>query len=347
MFKAMSFPPADALQRPQSHVSGAMMPHSTAHRRYLLVSPCRNEADHMRKTLDSVIAQSLSPVLWVIIDDGSTDATGAILAEYAARHDWIKVVTKPDRGRRLVGPGVIEAFYYGLNQINWQGYDYLCKLDLDLDLPRGYFAGLVARMEAEPRLGSVSGKPWFRDGTGRKIPEQLGDEMSVGMTKFYRTACFRDIGGFVQEVMWDGIDCHKSRQLGWTCRSCPDVELQFEHLRPMGSSQKGIFTGRMRHGYGQYYMGSDFLFFTVSCLWRMRYRPYLLGGLASWWGYVDAWRRGSLRHGDAELMAMIRHYQRRALIVGKARAAGEVEAEHAHLWKGLTQPKTSDLSGQA
>lgn len=310
------------------------MPQSTAPRRYLLVSPCRNEADYMRKTLDSVIAQSLTPALWLIIDDGSTDMTPAILAEYAASHDWIKVVTKPDRGRRQVGPGVIETFYHGLNQIDWQSYDYLCKLDLDLDLPPGYFAGLIARMEAEPRLGSVSGKPWFRDTAGRKVPERLGNEMSVGMTKFYRTACFRDIGGFVQEVMWDGIDCHKSRQLGWTCRSCPDEELQFEHLRPMGSSQKNIFTGRMRHGYGQYYMGSDFLFFTASCLSRLGHPPYVLGALASWWGYVDAWWRSSPRHGDAPLVAMIRRYQRRALIVGKARAAAEIEAENAAHWKG-------------
>ena len=67
----------------------------------------------MRRTLDSVVGQTVRPAKWVIVDDGSTDATPAILAEYAARHDWIEVVAKPDRGARAVGPGVIEAFYSG------------------------------------------------------------------------------------------------------------------------------------------------------------------------------------------------------------------------------------------
>jgi biofilm PGA synthesis N-glycosyltransferase PgaC len=95
---------------------------------------------YMRRTLDSVIAQTVRPALWVIVDDGSTDDTPQILADYTARHDWIRVVPKPDRGHRAVGPGVIEAFYAGLATIDLGDFDYLCKLDLDLDLPVGYFA---------------------------------------------------------------------------------------------------------------------------------------------------------------------------------------------------------------
>lgn len=287
----------------------------------------------MARTLESVIAQDLVPALWLIIDDGSTDATPAILADYARRHPWIRILTRPDRGHRAVGPGVIEAFYFGLSHIDWKQFEFLCKLDLDLDLPPGYFRGLMDRMQAEPRLGSCSGKPWFRSPTGRRISEKIGDEMSAGMTKFYRTACFEDIGGFVREVMWDGIDCHKSRQLGWTCRSFEAEDLQFEHLRPMGSSQSSILTGRMRHGFGQYYMGSDFLYFTATCVWRLRHPPYVIGGIASWWGYVKAWWQHKPRHADHDLVRMIRRYQRRALLVGKARATAEIEAAHAALWK--------------
>src|SRR5450755_206269 len=104
-------------------------------RSYLIISPGRNEAKYVRQTLASVIAQSVRPALWVIVDDGSTDATPAILAEYAARHDWIRVVTRADRGTRAVGPGVIEAFYAGYETILPENYEYLCKLDLDLILP--------------------------------------------------------------------------------------------------------------------------------------------------------------------------------------------------------------------
>ncbi|MEO1614027.1 MAG: glycosyltransferase family A protein, partial [Pseudomonadota bacterium] len=269
---------------------------------YALISPCRNEAAYMRKTLDSVIAQTRRPALWLIVDDGSTDETPAILAEYAAAHDWIRVAAKPDRGHRAVGPGVVEAFYFGLDQVDIDAYEQICKLDLDLDLPPRYFEILIDRMAADPRIGSCSGKPYFRDGAGELKSEKCGDEMSVGMTKFYRTACFKEIGGFVREVMWDAIDCHKSRQLGWIAVSWDEPELRFEHLRPMGSSQAGILTGRMRHGFGQYYMGSDFLFFTATAAFRALMPPYLIGGLAIWWGYVRAWFRNEQRHGDAELV---------------------------------------------
>src|SRR4051812_23507173 len=115
--------------------------------RYLLISPCRNEEQYMRQTLDSVVAQSIRPAKWVIVDDGSTDATPEILREYAAQHDWIQIVTRVDRGSRAVGPGVIDAFYAGYGTINPTDYGYLCKLDLDLILPPRYFEILMQRCE--------------------------------------------------------------------------------------------------------------------------------------------------------------------------------------------------------
>ena len=108
-------------------------------RRYVLVSPSRNESAHMRRTLDSVAAQRVPPALWVIVDDGSTDATADILAEYARRLPYLRVVSRPDRGRRSVGPGVVEAFYAGLDIVDLDSYEYLCKLDLDLVLPSRHF----------------------------------------------------------------------------------------------------------------------------------------------------------------------------------------------------------------
>jgi biofilm PGA synthesis N-glycosyltransferase PgaC len=300
-------------------------------RSFVVISPCRNEADYMRRTLDSVVAQTLPPTLWLIVDDGSTDATPQILIDYAARHDWIRVITKPDRGHRAVGPGVIEAFYYGASQIRLDDYAYSCKLDLDLDLPPRYFETLITRMEADPRLGTCSGKPYIRQG-GQLISERRGDEMSVGMTKFYRRECFADIGGYVREVMWDAIDCHKARMKGWIARSWDEPDLRFEHLRPMGSSQNSIFHGRRRHGFGQYFMGSDPLFFLATAIFRMRDKPYLLGGLATLQGYLGAWFGGERQLDDPDLIRFIRAYQRRALFKGKARAIAEQEAARKAVW---------------
>lgn len=294
-------------------------------RRYLIISPCRNEADFMRQTLDTVVAQSVRPARWVIVDDGSTDATPGILAEYAARHDWITIVTRTDRGRRAVGPGVIEAFYAGYDSVNPDDYDYLCKLDLDLNLPPRYFEILMQRMEASPRIATCSGKAYIRE-HGGLVNERHGDETSIGASKFYRMSRFREIGGFVREVMWDGIDCHRCRMLGWVACSWDDPELRFIHLRPMGSSQTSIYTGRMRHGSGQYFMGTGFLYMLANALNRANERPVLLGSVAMLWGWLKSALQRKPRYGDAEFRRFLRSYQWRALLVGKKRAIAEIEA---------------------
>ncbi len=116
----------------------------------------------MHRTLESVMAQSIPPALWVVVDDGSTDDTPSILQSYCARMPYLRIVRRADRGRRSVGPGVIDAFYAGLETVALEDFDYICKLDLDLDLPPRYFATLIERMEANPRLGTLSGKPVFR-----------------------------------------------------------------------------------------------------------------------------------------------------------------------------------------
>ena len=308
-----------------------------AGRRYVLISPCRDEAAYMRRTLDSVAAQTTLPASWVVVDDGSTDNTPHVLAEYAARLPWLRVVRRDDRGRRAVGPGVIEAFNAGLATVDLSAFDYLCKLDLDLDLPPHYFERLMERMEAQPRLGTTSGKPFFKHPrTDRVVLETCGDEMSVGMTKFYRVECFRQMGGFVRAVMWDGIDCHRCRMLGWMADSLDESETRFEHLRPMGSSQHSIWTGRLRHGEGQYYMGTSLAYMTASAISRLSHPPILIGAAANWWGYIRSWLRRKPRYDDRQFRAFLRRYQWEALLRGKGEATRRANQRHAASWRPAT-----------
>jgi glycosyltransferase involved in cell wall biosynthesis len=299
---------------------------------YVLISPCRDEAAYMRETLDSVIAQSLRPAKWVIVDDGSTDETPRILAEYARRYDWIEIVTLGDRGRRSVGPGVVEAFYAGYRAINPGDYEYLCKIDLDLRLPPRYFEILVARMTANPRIATCSGKAYVEQ-RGRLVPERHGDDTSLGMTKLYRVSCFKAIGGFVREVMWDGIDCHRCRMLGWIAESVDEEELRFLHLRPMGSSQQSIWTGRVRSGYGQYFMGTWAPYLVASAAFRLFEHPVLYGSAAMLWGYLKSAARRAPRYGDDAFRAFLRRYQRQCLLHGKAAATRLVNDAQRGTWR--------------
>jgi poly-beta-1,6-N-acetyl-D-glucosamine synthase len=300
-------------------------------RRYALITPCRDEAQYARRTLDSVTRQTIPPALWVIVDDGSTDETPRILAEYAERFPYIKIITRPDRGERKLGGGVIDAFYAGYEAIDPGDYEYVCKLDLDLELPHRYFETLMERMEANPRIGTCSGKPYYvRD--GKLISEMCGDEHSVGMIKFYRTDCFQQIGGFVRELMWDGIDGHRCRMKGWLALSWDDREINFEHLRPMGSSDKSWWTGRVRHGVGQYFMGTGLIYMLASSVFRMTRPPVLVGGLAMLWGYLKCAVQHRPRYPDAEFQRFLRTYQRDCLMRGKKSATVYLNSRQASAW---------------
>ncbi len=288
--------------------------------------------EYVRKTLDSVLNQTLLPACWVIVDDGSTDGTEKILAEYAQRHPYIRIVRRADRGRRRVGPGVVDAFYAGYETVDMNDFDYVCKLDVDLDLPERYFETLIAKMEADPRIGTCSGKPYFRLGD-RLVSEACGDENSVGMTKLFRVECFRDIGGFVREVMWDGIDGHRCRMLGWIAVSWDEPELRFEHLRVMGSSEKGIWTGRKRHGYGQWFMGTGLPYMVATALFRMSRHPYVIGGLAMLAGYIGAMLRRSARYPDLAFRAFLRRYQWSCLLRGKGAATRRLNEASEQVWR--------------
>jgi glycosyltransferase involved in cell wall biosynthesis len=292
----------------------------------------------MRQTLETVLAQTVPPALWVIVDDGSTDGSRDILETYAAQNQCIRIVQRDNRGQRSVGPGVIEAFYAGYDTIDPGAFAYLCKIDLDLALPSCYFQRLMEMMEADPRLGTVSGKPYFRDRQGQLVPEVCGDEMSVGMTKFYRTPCFQQIGGFVRQVMWDGIDCHTCRMHGWKAASVDEEGIRFEHLRPMGASDKGILRGRMRHGYGQYFMGTSLPYITASAIFRLPSAPPIVGALAMWWGYARSWLKGEERYNNPGFRRFLRRYQWRCLLKGKRQATDEINQRIDGGYDPLSQP---------
>jgi glycosyltransferase involved in cell wall biosynthesis len=298
-----------------------------------------------------VLAQTVRPTLWVIVDDGSSDDTPSILAEYAGKYPFVKIVRRADRGERKLGGGVIEAFYTGYETINPDDFDYVCKFDLDLDLPPRYFETIIERMEEDPRIGTCSGKPYFHKGEPAArtaypietrngfVSEKCGDENSVGMIKFYRTACFKQIGGFVRMLMWDGIDCHRCRMTGWVAASWDDRDLRFEHLRPMGTSHKNWWTGRVRHGIGQWYMGTGLIYMLASSLYRMTRPPLVVGGLAMLWGYVRSWWKGEPRYDDPEFRRFLRQYQRDCLLRGKTRATAAVNRNQAMKWASTTMSK--------
>lgn len=282
----------------------------------VLISPVRNEEHYLEKTIESVANQIITPTEWLIVDDGSTDKTPQILAESAQKYPWIHVVTKPDRGKRSVGPGVVEAFYYGYERLNTKDYDFIGKLDGDLEFEPEYFSTLLEYFENDPYLGSASGKPYLLE-DGKLSIERMSDEMVAGQINFYRRQCFDEIGGLVRQVHWDGIAYHRARMKGWRTRSIDEPNLVFIHQRLMGSSEKGITTGRLRWGRGQYFMGTHILYIFAIGLYRMFEKPYIIGGILIVVGYFQAMFEKMPRYEDEQFRESLHAWQMARLKLGK------------------------------
>jgi glycosyltransferase involved in cell wall biosynthesis len=249
-----------------------------------IISPVRDEARLLPKTIESLAAQTVHPTRWVIVDDGSKDKTFELAQAAAAQHPWIRVVRNTDRGKRVLGAGVIQAFNAGCATLDFVP-DFIGKLDGDMSFGPRYLETLLGLFDADPRLGAASGKVFRPEGAGA-VEEFMIDEMVAGQFKFYRQTCFSQIGGFVEAVMWDGIDFHRARQMGWRTRSDAHPELRLLHHRLMGSSDKNVLRGRVRWGNGQWFMGSSLSYIVASAAFRMLEKPVGIGGLCILWGYL-------------------------------------------------------------
>ncbi|MEM7181626.1 MAG: glycosyltransferase family 2 protein [Spirochaetota bacterium] len=284
--------------------------------RIVIISPVRNEADLLPGTIRSMLQQTIKPREWILVNDGSTDATESIIREAMQENPWIRLINKPDRGERSVGPGVVETFYYGYERIETKDYDYICKMDGDVEFEPEYFKALLQEFEEDSYLGAASGKPYL-EVKGELVIERTNDNMVAGMINFYRCKCFADIGGFVREVHWDGIAFHQARIKGWRTRSFNYPKLRFIHKRLMGSSHKGVMHGRQRWGKGQYFMGTHPLYLLTICLYRMLERPFIIGGLGILLGYAKAWKSGMKQYSEPGFRESLRAWQLERLHLGK------------------------------
>ncbi|MCH8620583.1 glycosyltransferase family 2 protein [Undibacterium sp. TS12] len=274
----------------------------------VVIAPVRDEADLIRLTLDSMVAQTVKPVEWIIVDDGSQDGTADIVREYAEKYSFIRLVQRPDRGFRKVGGGVVAAFKYGITQIIHQDYAYIAKLDGDMSFGPHYLECMFKEFEQDARLAAVSGKV-FREEDGKRIEEIIIDEHVAGQFKLYRRAAFEEIGGFVEEVLWDGIDVHTARMKGWTTKSFLHPDAILMHHRLMGSSDKNVYRGRLRWGRGIWFMGYHPLYALASGVFRMREKPFVIGGLLIIAGYLGAAIRRAPRYENLEFRQHLHRWQ--------------------------------------
>lgn len=294
--------------------------------RYIVISPVRDEAAHLEKTIESMLQQTVRPTQWILVDDGSCDSTSDIIDKWAAVEPWIVAVHRCDdretllnvpvvvknssRAQRATEAKEIYAFYDGFTKISAWDWQYLVKLDGDLGFCQDYFERCFREFEADQTLGIGGGT--VRDVVNGQLEVEKSPRFHVrGATKIYRRSCWQSIGGVLRAAGWDTLDEVKANMLGWTTRTFDSVHLV--HYRPTGAAN-GSWRNSMKNGLWSYICGYHPLFMLARCVNCMFQKPQLIGSVGLFAGFVSGYVNGIPRVRDESLIRYLRQQQLRRLL---------------------------------
>jgi len=259
-------------------------------RDYIIVTPMRNEREHLGSVAEEIGKQTVLPVKWIIVDDGSADGSCELAEELSSGNELIEVIKKADRGCDYVGGGVAETVLLGYEAALKHPFDFLVKMDADIVVYPDYFKDMLEKFHDDERLGIASGMNHISKGESLK-PEKYAYYHPAGGARMYRRECFEQTG-LEKCDGWDTIDIVKAQMRGWKTRCFQDLKVI--HLRPtsMRVSAKGI----LKQGRTAYKIGYPPLYFLVRAVYRIQDPPYLLRTILMVGGYFSSWIKRHERH---------------------------------------------------
>jgi glycosyltransferase involved in cell wall biosynthesis len=274
---------------------------------YVLITPARNEAAFIEKTIQSVIAQTVKPKRWVIVSDGSTDGTDEIVQRYQSGREWLELVRLPEREERNFAAKV-NAFRTGYERVKHLDFEVVGNLDADVSFEADYLEYLLRQFEEMPELG-VAGTHYI-EGEFHSYRDSFINVHHVnGQVQLFRRACYEDIGGYVP-LKGGGIDwvaVTTARMKGWLTYSFADRI--FYHHRKMGTAASSEIKARFHYGKKDYLTGGHPLWQLLRSVFQMTKKPYVVGGACLLLGYVWCWMTGGKRYVSPELMQFYRKEQ--------------------------------------
>jgi glycosyltransferase involved in cell wall biosynthesis len=278
---------------------------------YVLITPARNEEAFIEKTIQSVISQTILPTKWVIVNDGSTDATSSVVRKYLIDHRWMELVDLPMRKDRNFAAKV-HAFNAGFERVKALYYDVLGNIDSDLSFEPDYFEFLLGRFGEDSSLG-VAGTIFREEGYNSATDSFEGQKHVAGGCQLFRSQCFKEIGGYIPNRAGgvDWIAVTSARMMGWKTRSFR--EKSFFHHRSLGTAERSQLASTFSYGEKDYYLGGHPVWEMFRVAYRMAKRPYLLDGFALGSGYLWALVRRTKRPVSDELMRFHRKEQMQKL----------------------------------
>ena len=281
------------------------------HSLYVLITPARNEERYIEKLIQSMTAQTVLPAKWVIVNDGSTDATASIVKRYLADQPWMELVDLPMRRDRSFAAKVY-AINAGLERVVDLQYEIVGNVDSDVSFDADYFEFLVSKFEQDPQLG-VAGTIFEEDGYSSARDSFEGQNHVAGGCQLFRRRCFEEIGGYIPNKAGgvDWIAVTTARMKGWRTRSYR--ERSFFHYRSLGTAERSPLASAFSYGEKDYYLGNHPLWELIRVLYRATKKPYLLEGMALYAGYLSAFLRRMKRPVSKELMRFHRREEMQKL----------------------------------
>ena len=274
---------------------------------YVLITPARNEARFIELTIWSVVAQTIRPLKWVIVSDGSTDGTDDIVRRYAAEHRWIELVRMPERRGRDFS-GKVYAFNAGYERVRGLEYDAIGSLDGDISFDESYCSFLLGRLVDDPALGLV-GTPFVEGAKQTYDYRFVNIEHVSGAFQLFRRRCFEELGGY-KPIKAGGIDyvmVITARMKGWKTRTF--LEKVCVHHREMGTALNSRLWAKFKSGAKDYAFGNHPLWEVSRVAYQMTKRPVFLGGSLLMAGYLWGAIRREDRRISSDLVAFVRREQ--------------------------------------
>ncbi|NDG02487.1 MAG: glycosyltransferase, partial [Synechococcaceae bacterium WBB_34_004] len=135
-----------------------------------ILIPCYNEAANLADTIRYALESAWPQFELIAINDGSSDDTGRLLEQWAARDPRVRVVhLAKNQGKAMaLQAGALLA-----------RHELMVCIDGDALLDAQAVAWLVRRFQADPGLGAVTGNPRIRNRTSLLGRIQVGEFSSI------------------------------------------------------------------------------------------------------------------------------------------------------------------------
>ncbi len=274
---------------------------------YVLITPAHNEEAFIEKTLESMVQQTVLPLKWVIVDDGSTDKTPDIVSPYVLHYPWIEIVRRPRRNDRNFA-GKVHAFNAGYERVKGLRYEILGNLDADISFDKDHFEYLLKKFAVDPELG-VAGTVFREKGYSSDENSFEGNKHVAGQCQLFRRECWEEIGGYTPHrtggIDWMAVTT--ARMMGWKTRSFR--EKSFFHHRHLGTAGRSVLSSLFSYGEKDYYLGGHPVWELFRVTYQSMRRPYVLGGVAIGAGFCWASLRRTPRPVSPALLAFHRKEQ--------------------------------------